>query len=152
MASEQIVRRLLNEGDFSFSTRLRSTQRGEVYVESGPEWLEASADVHIKWTLELDLREWGVKAFDVSIQQVTMYLRLVDENDQEREEVITTPEAAPAPPPEGDVRAEFMHYSRPDDFKIKVVYTQSDSADYLPPLVPRSVEIYLQKRIIEISF
>jgi len=136
--------------DFTFSTRLRGR---DVYIFHGPEWMEAEGDVNVIWALEIDAREYGIKSFDVTVQKVEMFLHLTDEQEQEHEQVISTPSAAPEPPPEGDVRAELLHYGRPEDFKIKVVFDHaSESHDYLPSLVPHHAEIDLARRTIEISF
>ena len=154
MSGKRIVRRLLDEDDLTFTTRLTSARGGGVLVDHGPEWIEANADVHIKWSLELEAREWGVKSFDVTVQQVTVYLHLYDEQEQEHEEVVTVPSQAPAAPPEGDARAELLHYGRPEDYKLVTRFNtvQSETHEYIPGLVPNHVEIDMRKRVIEISF
>jgi len=136
--------------DFTFSTRLRAR---EVYISHGPEWADVAGDVSVNWTLDLDVRDYGIKSFDVVVLKVEMFLQLTDEQDQEHDQVIITPSSRPEPPPEGDVRAELLHYGRPEDFKIKVVFEfDANTAEYLPPLAPYHAEIDLLGRTIEISF
>lgn len=137
--------------DFNFSTPLRGRN---VYVFCGPEWMEASADVTINWTLDVDARAYGIKSFSVNVTKVEAFLQLTDEQDQVHDMAISTPSTAPEPPTEGDTRAELLHYGRPEDFQVKVEFDMNTDSpeDCLPPLVPRRVEINLSRRIFEISF
>jgi len=152
MSSEQIVRRLLGESDMTFTTRLK--QRTEVDVYHSSEWVDGNAEVLIEWSLQLDVRSFGIKSFDVTVNKVTAYMWLIDELDREHQEVITVPSVAPEAPAEGDIRGELLHYGRPDDYKIVTKFNtrEAGSNDYMLGVMPLHAEIDMRKRRIEISF
>lgn len=156
MRSQVLAALLLEDDDWTFTTRLKGQQLN--FQDYGSIDAELEGELTITWRADIDAREWGLKEISPTIQSVVGEIRVMDLDSGRMIDTVpvswpkeSTP-SAPAPSAAAPAKDLLMHFGGTQEWELLDTEVEYSQGRKNWSMYPNEATLNMAQRTILIQF